>query len=209
MPSFRTLAAVLGAVALAGCNAVVTKTPLLTRADEAGAPSAKPGLWRFAGDTDCQVDEAKPLADWPECGGGVVLKDGKAGYYERKTGKPVWTLQPVILAAGAPRIAQVQVVVGGDVTVESNPFAYAGARATQSDAQGRITAFAFWPVQCGPPPKGADADPITTAPLPGLVLKPGEPACTTASVAALRNAAKLSEAWAPKPMTARWLRDGP
>jgi len=193
---------------LTGCNAVVTRSPLFTRADEAGAPAPREGLWRFDGDTDCAVDEGRPLIEWPACAGGAVLKGGLAGYYERKTGSPVWTEQAFILAAGKPRIAQAQVVVSGDVKLDANPYAYAGATATKFDERGRITAFSFWPVQCGPPPPSAGVDAITRAPLPGMTVQEGQPLCTTTSVEALRNAARASQAWAPRPLSAHWVRDG-
>ena len=192
---------------LGACNVVVTTTPLLAKADEAGGPPLKPGLWRFSGDDDCKLDDTKPLADWPSCGGGVVIKDGVAGYYNRDGAAPVWTLQPYVFAAGSPRILQAQAKISGDVKVSANPFVYAGAKVTASDSEGRITAFSLWPVQCGPPPPG-DKAAATTQPLPGIELKPGDPVCTTASVTALRNAARASEAWAPKQISARWLRDG-
>jgi hypothetical protein len=187
---------------------VVTKEPLLTKADEAGAPPLKPGLWRFDSDRDCKADEAKPLIDWPKCAGGVVLKDGVAGFYNRDSGSPVWTTQPVIFAAGTPRIAQIQAKISGDVKVSADPFVYAAARATKSDPDGRIVAISLWPVQCGPPPPG-DKAASTSKPLPGMVMKSGDPVCTTTSIPALRSAAKASEAWAEKLLTARWLRDGP
>ena len=190
---------------LTGCNAVVTKTPMFTQADEAGAPALRPGLWRFITDPDCKVDESLPLAEWPECGGGVVLKPGTAGYYDHKTEKPVWTVQPFVIAGGTPRIAQAQVVVSGDVKLDASPYAYAGLRSTKLDPQGRITAFAFWVVQCGEP--SSDGDHVTTHPLPGMDIKPGDPVCATTSADALRKAAKASEAWSPKPLSARWLRD--
>ncbi|HEY7853246.1 MAG TPA: hypothetical protein VIB82_09745, partial [Caulobacteraceae bacterium] len=66
----------------------------------------------------------------------------------------------------------------------------------------------LWPVQCGPPPPG-DKAASTSKPLPGMVMKPDDPVCTTTSIPALRAAAKASEAWAEKLLSARWLRDGP
>ena len=192
---------------LSGCNAVTTRGALFTPADAAGAPAPRPGLWRFAIDADCKVDESRPLVEWPECGAGTVLGPGAAGYYDHRTGKPVWTVQPLTLVAGTPRIAQAQVSISGDAKMESDPYIYAGVKPTSFDDQGRITAFAFWLVQCGPPT--ADGDHATIHPAPGMDFKPGDPVCTTASAAALREVAKASEAWAPKPLTARWLRDGP
>ncbi len=202
----KFLASMAALITLGGCNAVVTSTPMFTHADEAGAPEVRPGLWRFDNGDKCDFDESLPLKSWPECAGGVMLRDGNAGYFQRGVGKPVWTIQPVILTAGSPRIGQAQVKISGDVTVENQPYAYAGVRPTGFDGKGRVTAFAFWPVQCGSPPPGGN-DAVTTRPLPGLTLKPGEPVCTTSSPTALRNAAKASEAWAPKPMSGRWVRD--
>jgi hypothetical protein len=67
-------------------------------------------------------------------------------------------------------------------------------------------ALSLWPVQCGPPPSG-ESTAGTARPLAGIEMAPGDPFCTTKSSGALRAAAKASEAWAPKLMTARWLRD--
>lgn len=192
---------------LCGCNTVVTQAPIFTRADEASAPAVRPGLWRFDGDPDCKADENRPLVEWPKCAGGAVLRGGAAGYYERQSGAPLWTLQPFVLAAGAPRIGQAQLAFGGDVTLDRRPYAYVGARATKFDQAGRILILTFWPVQCGPPPESNQGLGATAKPLPGMVMKPGEPVCTTASADALRAAAKASEAWTPRPLTARWLRD--
>ncbi|HEY2177791.1 MAG TPA: hypothetical protein VGH15_04355 [Caulobacteraceae bacterium] len=199
--------AVIGVLCLllGACNVVVTKTPLLSRSDEAGAPPMRPGLWRLEGDEPCQVDESRPLIEWPKCAGGVVIKDGSAGYYDRDGPAPVWTSQPFVLAAGTPRVGQAQAKISGDVKVGSDPFIYFGARATKNDDAARITAMSIWPVQCGPPPPGDKAE-STSKPLPGIEMKPGDPVCTTASVAVLRMAAGASEAWIPKPIRARWLR---
>ncbi|MBA3811030.1 MAG: hypothetical protein H0X27_05180 [Caulobacteraceae bacterium] len=197
---------------LSACNVVITPAPLLTRADEAGAPAPRPGLWRFDGDADCRVDESRPLIEWPKCGAGAVLNAGTAGYFERGTGVPVWTTQPLILAAGAPRIAQAQVKFSGDVKVEGATYAYAGVRATKLDDRGRVVALSAWPVQCGPPPlagEGGGAAAGTAKPLPGLTMKRGDPVCSTTSKSALREAAKASEAWAPNSLNAHWVRNGP
>ena len=122
---------------------------------------------------------------------------------------PAWTHQPFVFAAGDPRIAQALITVSGDIKMDANPYGYAGARATRLDEQGRIVALVFWPVQCGPPRTGAaDVDSTTLHPLPGMIMKPGDPVCVTDSVAALRAAAKASEAWAEKTASAHWVRDG-
>lgn len=194
---------------LGGCNVVVTKDPLFTRASEVGAPTLKAGLWRMEMDPKCAVDETKPLLQWPECAAGAVIKDGMAGYYDRKADpeRPVWKQQPLILAAGDPRVLQVQTEVGGDVKMDSSPYLYLGVRVIKSDAAGTITEFSLWPVLCGPPPPG-DQDPLTKHLLPGLTAKADDPVCTTTSIPALQNAAKASEAWTPEVKKGHWVRDG-
>jgi len=119
----------------------------------------------------------------------------------------VWTTQPLIFAAGTPRIGQVQAKISGDVKTSVNPYIYAGIRATKSDGEGRIVALSLWPVQCGPPPPGEETGGTTKHPLAGIEMTQADPVCTTKSSDALRAAAKASEAWAPQLMTARWLRD--
>jgi hypothetical protein len=188
---------------LAACNMVITKTPLFSAADEAGAPALRPGVWLFQTDPDCHVDTAKPLAEWPDCAGGAVVAAGQiTGRDSSNPGKMEVT--PFTLAAGTPRIAQVLVSVdvsvhadvsasadsGGNVTAQTSSttssdaskekaYGYAGARPTKFDEAGAITAFSFWPVQCGPPPpkdaNGNDTASATLHPLAGLEMKPATP----------------------------------
>jgi hypothetical protein len=49
---------------------------------------------------------------------------------------------------------------------------------------------------------------MTAQPLPGMIMKKEDPVCIASSAQALRAAAAVSEPWSPKPMTARWIRDG-
>jgi hypothetical protein len=216
---------------LGACNVVLTKEPLFTQGDAAGAPTLRSGVWLFFRQPDCDVDPSKPYLDWPDCAGGGIVSAGEiAGH---KSGAPKDELErtPVILAAGDPRVGQLRVDVDTSVHADASasggatasasasggghaqPYGYVGLRPTKLDAQGRIVAFKFWPVACGPPPpKGKDGDDIaggTLHPLPGMQMKPGEPYCSTTSKDALRAAAKASEAWAEGPIPeARWLRDG-
>ncbi|MGI9170227.1 MAG: hypothetical protein ACR2FH_08645, partial [Caulobacteraceae bacterium] len=196
---------------LGGCNVVVTRTPLFSAADEAGAPALRPGVWRAAVDPACAVDEATPLGDWPPCAGGVALRPGEGAYHNRDTAKGVLTHEPFVFAGGEPRIGQARVVLSGDIKLEGDatPYIYAGARATKLDDRGRIVAVLLWPVQCGPPRIGAtDGDTTTLHPLPGIQMKANDPVCAAPSAAVLRAAARASEAWAEKPLNAHWVRDG-
>ena len=217
---------------LTACNVVMTEKPLFTQADAAGAPALKPGVWLFFEEPGCKVDESKPFPEWPDCAGGGLV--GAAEIKGHKQDAPPDQLEtaPYVLAAGDPRVMQIQVDVDlsahADVSASgedarasgstasasshSQPYGYAAIRPTKLDSQGRIVAFTLWPVQCGPPPpkdaNGDDTAPATQKLLPGLTMKDGDPVCTTTSTTALRAAARASEAWAPQPpRDARWIRD--
>ncbi len=216
---------------LGACNVVMTKDPLFTQADAAGAPQLRPGVWLIFKEPDCQVDTDKPFVDWPDCAGGGLVSPGEIAGHKSGTPKDALERTPVVLAAGEPRIAQLRVDVdvsaqadasasgGAEASAsasgggQAQPYGYAAVRPTKLDDQGRIVAFRFWPVACGPPPpkdkSGDETAAGTLKPLPGMEMKPGDAICTTSSKDALRAAAKASEAWADGPIPeARWLRDG-
>jgi hypothetical protein len=93
-------------------------------------------------------------------------------------------------------------------------YCYNALRPTKLDANGRIMAFAVWPVVCGPWPAKAKAEHsmqgVTDAPFAGLHVVDDN--CSAESEKALRNAAKASEAVAAGfhfgPIEAHWVRDG-
>lgn len=220
----RRILAVLSILSLgllSACNVVLTKQPLFTAADEAGAPPLRPGVWVLR-DPDCSFDETQPMTTWPDCAGGMIYRDGQALGVSRKDGKTTWERQPLVIAGGDPRIAQVRVRLdlsagsGHDTSGQNaDLYGYAAVQVLKTGAAGRITAFSYWPVMCGPPPPPPppNAKPEvafqlgTKKPLPGLEMKKGEAVCTTSSVPALRNAAKASVAWREKEMTAHWVRE--
>jgi hypothetical protein len=215
----RAALLLLALFGLSACNIVVTKAPLFTAADEAGAPPMKPGVWAFD-DPTCTFDQGKPITQWPDCAGGAVFRPGEITGHDTKDGKDKWDHVPFVLAAGNPRIAQVmfQTEVSADqphpagMKTGDMPFGYAGVLPTASDGDGRITAITYWLVQCGPPPPPQARNNGRMAlgtlhPLPGMVMKRGDPMCTTASRTALTAAAKASRAWADKPMKAHWVRE--
>ena len=228
----RIALALVSLIALSACNVVLTKTPLFTAEDAAGAPVLRPGVWVFAHEPGCKVDQSRPFLDWPSCaGGGLVGANDIAG---PKANAPKGELEhtPVILAGGDPRVLQLQISLdltagatagaSGDATAsasasatapQAKPWGYAAVRPTRHDAQGRITAFDYWPVYCGPPPARQSKDDLGLSgaehPLPGLTMQDNNTDCTTDSKEALRNAARASEAWAEKPLAeAHWVRDG-
>jgi hypothetical protein len=215
---------------LSACNVVMTKEPLFTQADGAGAPTLRQGVWLLFKQPGCDVDESRPFTEWPDCAGGGYVAAANISAHKSKAPPDQLEDTPFVLAAGVPRIMQAPVDVdltvqadasaSGDATasasasppVHARPYAYGGVRATRLDDQGRIVAFTLWPVQCGPPPpkdkNGEDVAGATKRPLPGIDMKPGDAVCSTKSVSALRGAAKASEAWAPQPPAeAHWIRD--
>ena len=227
MRIFLSLAAIAAFALLGACNVVMTKDPLFTQKDAAGAPVLKPGVWLFFEDPGCKVDESRPFTEWPDCaGGGVVGADDISGP-KSKEAKDQIEHMPYVLTAGSPRILQIPVDIGvsaqatasasGDAQVttsppsstELKPYGYGGVEPVKFDDQGRIVAFTLWPVQCGPPPPKNDSAFVTHHPLPGLTVEKDGGICTTASTAALRNAAKASRAWAGDMLRAsHWIRDG-
>jgi len=216
---YRTPLALLGLVLLSVCNILVTEKPLFTAADEAGAPALKPGVWLIFEEDGCKFDETKPIDEWPDCAGGGVIRPGEVIDHDQKAPKGVFEHSPFVFAAGAPRIAQMQMKeqatagVGDDQTTEKAvSYAYGAVRPTKLDDQGRIVAATYWFVLCGPPaPKdknGDDSDLATLKPFPGVKMKPGDATCTTDSKTVVHTAAVASEAFKKAPLNARWLRDG-
>jgi len=228
----RLALALLGLICLCACNVVLTKTPLFAAQDAAGAPTLRPGVWVFAHEAGCKFDERQPFLDWPNCaGGGLVGLNDIAGQ-KQNAAKGVLEHTPVILASGDPRVLQLQISIdvsagasasaSGDATAAASasatgpqamPWGYGAVRPTLHDDQGRITAFSFWPILCGPPPPKKGKDDLglsgTEHPLPGLTMQDNNTDCTTDSKDALRGAARASEAWADKPLAqAHWVRDG-
>jgi hypothetical protein len=208
----------VGSLALVGaCNMVVTKDPVFTRADEAGASAMRPGVWDGEPPAGCDVDEAKPLADWPACSNGFVVRgDGTIGEFTNQGAKRAWATTDVVLAAGEPRLLQIHLTAGADDPVLPSMYLYGAFEPTRRDDQGRIVAGRSWIVVCGPPPpdgaKGPDGKPHpgTLQPFAGLTMDSDGTNCTPASPAALRNAGQESRSLAAaKDISAsHWVRDG-
>lgn len=217
--TFRPVLALAVLALLGACNMVVTKDPVFSRADGAGAASMRPGVWNGdSSSADCKVDESKPLSQWPECANGfVVLDDHRLGSFVDQSGARAWSTTEYVLAGGEPRILQVHVTLGTD-PVMPTVYLYAAYRPTRFDDQGRIVAGQSWVVICGPPPpapassSGTHGKPRTGTlhPFRGLTMDSDGNNCTPDSPAALREAARQSRALtAPKDISAsHWVRDG-
>ena len=216
----RRLLVVAALVLLGACNMVVTKEPVFSPADARGAPPMRPGVWAGEPGANCQLDEGKPLADWPSCANGfVVLDDHTIGDFTDQGGKHVWSTTDVVLAAGEPRVLQVHAT--SDDPLMPSAYLYAGFEPAKLDGAGRIVAGRAWFVICGPPPPptkapgpgGADTQQQrvgTLHPFAGLTMDKDGVNCTPDSPAALQGAARQSrELTAPKDVSgSHWVRDG-
>jgi hypothetical protein len=208
---------------LGACNLVVSPTPVFSPADAAGAPPFKPGLWASP-DPGCTFDAKAPLDGWPKCANGSEIQpdamiakiDPSAATAQNdKSGSgPRKVALKYVLAAGDPRVLQVDLHIREAGLGELGFFYFVAVKPTRFDADGRITAAQLWPIQCGPPPppqatpnaNGSDMSKgmVTQHPLPGLKVDNGE--CTPVDKDAVRNAAVPSRAWADNIGELRWVR---
>jgi hypothetical protein len=113
--TFRAVALVAAALALGGCNLVVSEKPVFTAADAAGAAPLRLGVWS-ASQPGCDFNSSEPVAKWPTCaGGGVITASAIIGSVGTSgpgpedppstIAKPQFTI-PYVLAAGDPRVMQ-------------------------------------------------------------------------------------------------------
>jgi hypothetical protein len=213
------LAAILAAVMLLGCNEVYSEHPWFTAADEAGAPRLRDGLWAVLESPDCQFDQSQPPEKWPKCAEAMVVEGGRLLSMDWTTDSAgqrkldSMDLAEILLAAGNPRILQFRSLgkEGDPADKADKLYLYLGIRPSAQDAEGRITAFTRWLVQCGPLPPAAGASDITKRPFRGLTVSGSE--CTASSVQTLRSAAVRSESLPgrsghPETPPARWIREG-
>jgi hypothetical protein len=213
----RIVLAVASLMLLSACNVVMTKTPLFAKADTAASPKLRPGLWAENPNTDCALDETKPLADWPSCANGfVVIDDTTVGGYGDQGGAKVFQTTSALVVAGDPLIFQVHAKGQQNGGPDTDAYIYAGMEATKRDDKGRVIATRTWAVLCGPPPpdsaKLADGSQRygTLAPFAGMTMDASNNDCSTTSQAALHAAAKASHQYADAGPTsaAHWVRDG-
>jgi hypothetical protein len=225
----RLLLLLAAALLLGGCNMVYAEKPIFTQADAAGAPQLRPGIWAKRV-PNCKFDKTKPVEDWPECADPSLVSADHIGDPEDAS-----KLVPYLLAAGDPRVMQLEVKPDTD-----KPFVwfFAGLKPLKSDRQGRIVEARTWMVLCGPPPpkppeKPADeaadeataeetpeqasariqadidaqvAASVTHEPLPGLTIKDGM--CVASEPGPVRNAVQASLAWDDgQPTVIYWVRD--
>lgn len=227
---FRLVGAGAVALALGGCNIVISETPMFTAADAAGAPGFRPGLWTKV-DPACSFDPAAKASTWPKCADPMVLEADRMV----DPSKPDQVI-PYVLASGKPRVMQIHVpspdkgkdAIGKAISAQMAGYFFIGVEPVRTDEAGRITEAVTWLSLCGPPPpepkepKGA-ADYATRRPFKGLTVDPETGNCAPADAAAVRRAAAetrglkrpppaakeaKSDSMAFEPQSIRWVRDG-
>ena len=206
MAKLAAICAVLGLAGLqGGCNMVTSTTPLFFDRDTAGQAQLRPGVW-VSQEKDCKFDPAAPVNQWPECADWVIVRKDALVSLDKKTDPPKWVSQPYVLAIGDPPVVQ-STFTGKD---GDTLYLFGAVKPAQVDASGAIVQFRSWPALCGPPRKRKKGDPSGTAsPFAGLQMDADGNNCTAASVDVVRNAARLSEAFADKDQTLpHWVRDG-
>lgn len=203
------------AALLSACNMVVTTEPTFLAADQ-GAPALREGLW-VSEEKGCDFDINQPAGAWPACARWMVIKDfALTGVTEEGERFRI----PFVLSSGDPRVMQLRLEDEEKKTVDgqvASLYLYMGLRPLATDPQGRITAYAGWIVQCGPPPpmdaKRPDGAPRygALAPSPGMIMDKESSGCAPRDKASLIRAAGLSEhydAAAKSGEAIRWVRDG-
>lgn len=226
---FRRVAIGAVALALGGCNIVISQAPVFTAADVGATPGFRPGLWTKL-DPACAFDPAAKASTWPKCADPMVFEADRLV----DPAKPSEAI-PYLLASGKPRVMQVHVetpdsgkdALGKAIASQMQGYFFIGIEPTRTDEQGRIVEAVTWLTVCGPPPpdpkdpKGA-VDYATRKPFKGLVIDRETGNCTPADAAAVRRAAagsrKLKAAPTDKdaktasapfaPQSIRWVRDG-
>lgn len=204
----RTLLVAGLAMGLGACNLVTTTEPMFDKADAAGTPQLKEGLWANL-EHGCEADLKQPATEWPECAEWMVLKNGEM------TGKSddekEETRIPVLIAGDDPPVMQLAME---DKDSKETLYFYAGLGSIETDSEGRIIRYAGWIVQCGPPPpedaKRPDGQPRwgTFEPTPGIIMDEALSGCRPQDETALFTAARASKDYASKdkPGEARWVR---
>jgi len=209
------IVAVLGAaLALGGCNIVISPAPVFTPADSAGAPELRPGLWTEA-DHECVFDPQTKATTWPKCADPMVFEAEQMF----DPSKPA-ELVAYVLAAGSPRIMQAKIqgkgpgsdALSAAIDKQMGGYIFMGFAPAKSDAQGRIVEASTWLALCGPPPPDSQSanpkDHVTRKPFAGLTVNPETGACSPKDGAAVRRAVVGSRSLTKQIAVIHWVRDG-
>lgn len=203
-------------LALAGCNQLISAEPWFQ--PDPAAPALRDGIWREV-EVDCAFDDSRPVARWPDCADGFIVKDGKpageppVGTEKKGEVAAGWTDGSLVVSPGDPMIWRAEMLDKSDDGKPARFFIYAAVQIDARDSTGKVTQMTRWPVICGPLVAGkypeTAGENVTSRPWPGLTVADGS--CTAASASAVREAARLSyrEAVLKENLGhIKWVRDG-
>ncbi|CAN5727581.1 hypothetical protein BH11PSE1_BH11PSE1_24780 [soil metagenome] len=207
----RIVAVLLAALCLSGCAVVSSERPLFSVADGEGAPTLKPGLWAVPAG-DCKFSLRASALKWPDCANAALVTANSLFGGKRDAVGAFPEALIYRLASGDPVILQVE--APADREPGDPKVIYLGLRALASDGQGLITSARVWLALCAKPPLAGASLSKAVKLAPGLTPIKGRDECQARTPAAVRNAARQSEAWAFSGdgegfgLVARWIRDG-
>jgi hypothetical protein len=197
----------LAALALAACdnNHLTSRTPVLFKADGAGLPKVRDGVW--GPENGCDYDAATPVSHWPACIDATVVRGGRAIFPEDMRDPALKDLYGLQLGPS------LQLAQDGPGDNRDSVYRYYGVEVLDAGPDGRPTRVRSYSVLCGPPPpdgsKTADGKTRTQTlePYPGVVLD--ENGCAPKGRAGLIAAALADRARADAdPDDAlRWIRE--
>jgi hypothetical protein len=220
------LIAILLLPALAACNQVYSRTPLVPEAHEGGDPEFRPGLWKIGDDSDgpfkCPFDIRKHLHDWPDC---AVAAEFRRGQMFLLDAHHRYLAQAIRMVDGPQILVQSHWMT--DVLIDprapepkdtDNPFygwTYAAVTVQRMDQDGHIMQAEMVQADCGPLPSVGDPLPlgrktmpmdVTWRPFAGLTLNGKN--CVAKDLETVKTAIAESAKLGPAvPM--RWIRDDP
>lgn len=180
---------------LAGCNMVISETPVFTETDRT-ALTPRDGIW-LSDDPECRFDPDQRRSKWPRCAVWAVVS-GPKGELLVFDGKGQSNRAELLIAKGEPLIVQIH--WHDDAKDDGKTFyVFFGLEPRGTAADGTFVTASSWEAKCGlKKPSGSDIKPY-----PGISAE-----CVPSSADAIRSAALASRATAEMAMRWRWLRAG-
>jgi len=216
------LSALLAAPALAACNQVYSRTPLIAERRQGGDPEFRPGLWlvdtALPDDACPGFDIKKRQRDWPDCAVAVEFRRGQMWLVSSHRRVLAQTQR---LAPGEPILVQAHWTTdifsdprAPEPRNAENPFfgwTYAWVEPERTDPNGRMIQARYVIAGCGPPhPVRRQGGRFVTEPpaelFPGLARAGLN--CTAKdldTVKAALAASAAADGW----RSMRWVRDDP